>query len=112
MRWRRNGRARPAFRAQKTVSDRLFKTAILVIDPKKLDDADQLEVASLLGNPTLSTECSTREVPKSAIVAAIVPARTGGDVGVPTLQVGDRQAAFSMTVKDGGGQYQTQVSTT
>lgn len=97
------------FPGAKTVSDRLFKTAILVIDPKKLDDADQLEVASLLGNPTLSTECSTREVPKSAIVAAIVPARTGGDVGVPTLQVGDRQAAFSMTVKDGGGQYQTQV---
>lgn len=87
--------------SEQILSARMFNTAILIIDPKKLDQQDQEGLGGLLLNPTVSTECSVARVRQDAIIAAIVPRRTGGDVGVPTLQVGDTTANFEMRV--GGG---------
>ncbi len=83
------------------LSARMFNTAILIIDPKKLDQQDQEGLGGLLLDPTVSTECSVARVGRDAIIAAIVPQRTGGDVGVPTLQVGDTTANFEMRVAGG-----------
>jgi len=68
-----------------TLSGRMFNTAILVIDPKRLGQQDQEGLGGLLFEPTVSTECSVASVGQDAIIAAIVPQRTGGHAGVPTL---------------------------
>lgn len=83
------------------LSGRMFNTAILVIDPKKLSQQDQEGLGGLLFEPTVNTECSVASVGQGAIIAAIVPQRMGGHVGIPTLPVGDTTANFEMRV--GGG---------
>ncbi|CUI30349.1 hypothetical protein ACWV16_02730 [Achromobacter xylosoxidans] len=89
-----------------TLSGRMFNTAILVIDPKRLGQQDQEGLGGLLFEPTVSTECSVASVGQDAIIAAIVPQRTGGHAGVPTLQVGDTTANFEMRVGGGSTAFQ------
>ena len=91
---------------EQTLSGRMFNTAILIIDPKKLGQQDQEGLGGLLLEPTVSTECSVASVGQHAIIAAIVPQRTGGHVGVSTLQVGDTTANFEMRVGSGSTAFQ------
>lgn len=92
--------------SEQTLSGRMFNTAILIIDPKKLGQQDQEGLGGLLLEPTVSTECSVASVGQHAIIAAIVPQRTGGHVGVSTLQVGDTTANFEMRVGSGSTAFQ------
>lgn len=92
--------------SEQTLSGRMFNTAILIIDPKKLGQQDQEGLGGLLLEPTVSTECSVASVGQHAIIAAIVPQRTGGHVGVSTLQVGDTTANFEMRVGNGSTAFQ------